>query len=80
MKLCKDCKYFAEASNKEAFCLHSESLNYDDPVYGDHSQKTCREMRLGNYNESGSNNGKCGKIGKLWIAAADFTPMEFETK
>ena len=44
MKLCKDCKYFEEASDKEAFCLHPQALKYDDPIYGEHSRETCRSM------------------------------------
>jgi len=35
MKLCKDCKHFQEASEKEAFCLHPQALKFDDPIYGD---------------------------------------------
>lgn len=72
MKLCKDCKFFAEASNKEAFCLHSESVIYDDPVYGEHSKRTCREMRLGIPERA----ALCGLTGKLWIASAAFVPNE----
>lgn len=70
MKLCKDCKYFTEASDKEAFCLHTESLRYDDPVYGKHSRKTCREMRIGE-------GAKCGRFGKLYTAAAGFILGEY---
>ena len=72
MKLCKDCKFFAEASNKEAFCLHSESVIYDDPVYGEHSKRTCSEMRLGIPERT----ALCGLTGKLWIASAAFVPNE----
>ncbi len=32
MKLCKDCKFFEEASNKEAFCL--SKLTSVDPTIG----------------------------------------------
>ena len=72
MKLCKDCKFFAEASNKEAFCLHSEAVMYDDPIYGEHSKRTCREMRLGIPERA----ALCGRTGKLWIASAAFVPNE----
>ena len=75
MKLCKDCKYFTEASNREAFCLHSESVIYDDPVYGEHSKRTCREMRLGIPERA----ALCGRTGKLWVASATFTKQEYAT-
>ena len=67
MKLCKDCKYFQEASDKEAFCLHPYAVKYDDPIYGEHTKMTCREMRLGE-------NAKtlCGKLGKLWMSKPGF--------
>lgn len=71
MKLCKNCKYFAEASDKEAFCLHGQAVKYDDPVYGEHSKRTCLEMRLGD-------NPTCGRFGKLWTAKPGFIPMERE--
>ena len=45
MKLCKDCKHFTEASDKEAFCLHEEAVKFDDPIYGNHSKRTCLDMR-----------------------------------
>jgi len=66
MKLCKNCKYFAEASDKEAFCLHDQAVKYDDPIYGEHSKKTCLEMRLGD-------NPTCGRFGKLWTAKPGFS-------
>ena len=72
MKLCKDCKFFVEASDKEAFCLHPEAVVYDDPIYGEHSKQTCREMRLGNPDRA----ALCGKYAKLWIASAPFVPNE----
>ena len=65
MKLCKDCKFFQEASDKEAFCLHPQAINYDDPIYGEHSRKTCREMRLGT-------GAECTKFGKLWVSKPGF--------
>jgi hypothetical protein len=71
MKLCKDCKYFTEASNKEAFCLHSESVMYDDPIYGEHSRRTCRDMRLGGPDRT----APCGRYGKLFVAVAGFVPQ-----
>lgn len=71
MKLCKNCKYFAEASDKEAFCLHGQAVKYDDPVYGEHSKRTCLEMRLGD-------NPTCGRFGKLWTTKPGFIPMERE--
>ena len=75
MKLCKDCKFFAEASDKEAFCLHPEAVMYDDPVYGEHSKRTCRDMRLGNPDRA----APCGRYAKLWIASAEFTKQEYAT-
>jgi hypothetical protein len=66
MKLCKDCKYFEEASDKEAFCLHPQALKFDDPVYGNHSKRTCRAMRM--------IGEECGPIGKLWVTKPGFVP------
>jgi hypothetical protein len=70
MKLCKDCKFFEEASDKEAFCLHPQALKYDDPIYGEHSRETCRSMRLGGPDR----NGSCGRYGKLWVTKPGFVP------
>ena len=75
MKLCKDCKFFDEASNKEAFCLHPEAVMYDDPIYGEHSKQTCRQMRIGYPDRA----ALCGRTGKLWIASAAFTKQEYST-
>lgn len=73
MKLCKNCKFFFEdpkiVGNHTAICQHFESQKYDDPVYGNHSKRSCETMR--------STNDLCGMSGVLWIAAADFTPMEY---
>ena len=66
MKLCKDCKYFEEASDKEAFCLHLQALKFDDPVYGNYSKRTCRAMRM--------IGEECGPIGKLWVSKPGFVP------
>lgn len=74
MKLCKDCKYFAEASDKEAFCLHEQAVKYDDPVYGNHSKRTCIDMRLGGPDRT----ALCGKVGKLWTAKPGFSLTNFE--
>jgi len=74
MKLCKDCKYFTEASNKEAFCLHPQALKFDDPIYGEHSRETCRSMRMGGPDR----NLSCGRYGKLWTAKPGFTTTEPE--
>jgi len=68
MKLCKDCKYFQEASEQGAFCLHPQALKFDDPVYGNHSKRTCRAMRLGGPDR----NGLCGRYGKLWVTKPGF--------
>lgn len=67
MKLCKDCKHFSEASN-EAFCSHPQAAKYDDPVYGNHSKKTCRDMR-----KIGAD---CSQTGKLWAAKLGFMLTE----
>jgi hypothetical protein len=64
MKLCKDCKYFEEASEQEAFCLHPQAVKYDDPVYGNHSKRTCRMMRM-----TGED---CSPTGKLWTPKPGF--------
>lgn len=69
MKLCKDCKHFTEASDKEAFCLHEEAVKFDDPIYGNHSKRTCLDMRLGGPDRT----ALCGKLGKLWTAKPDFS-------
>jgi len=66
MKLCKDCKYFEEASEQEAFCLHPQAVKYDDPVYGNHSKRTCRAMRM--IDEG------CSLTGKLWTSKPGFVP------
>jgi len=71
MKLCIECKYFSEASDKEAFCLHSQAVRFDDPVYGKHSKRTCSDMRLGD-------NPTCGRFGKLWTAKPEFSITNFE--
>ena len=65
MKLCKDCKFFEEASDIESFCLHPLALSSDDPIYGEQSRKTCREMRLGP-------GADCTKFGKLWVSKPGF--------
>ena len=70
MKLCKDCKHFTEASDKEAFCLHGEAVKCDDPIYGEHTKKTCHEMRLGE-------KAACGRFGKLWTAKPGFSAESY---
>ena len=74
MKLCKDCKYFQEASDKEAFCLHPQALKYDDPIYGEHSRETCRSMRLGGPDR----NALCGRFGKMWVSKPGFVVREYD--
>ena len=69
MKLCKDCKHFTEASDKEAFCLHEEAVQFDDPIQGNHSKRTCLDMRLGGPDRT----ALCGKLGKLWTAKPGFS-------
>ena len=71
MKLCKDCKYFSDhGPNGEPICMHSQAQTNDDPIWGNHSRRTCKEMR--------NNRHFCGKLGTLWIAAADFTPTDYK--
>lgn len=72
MNLCKDCKYFFKPTNfagNIVYCHHPKSSKNDDPIYGDHSYCSCTTMR--------HEKGLCGKDGKLWIAAAEFTPKEY---
>ena len=73
MRLCKDCKFFFEdtkiVGNYTAVCVHPESENYDDPVYGNHTRKSCRTMR----------HGACGITGKFWLAKAAFVNEEYDT-
>jgi len=70
MKLCKDCKYFSAHPSGEPICMHNQAQTNDDPIWGNHSRRTCKEMR--------SNRMEfCGKLGTLWIASANFTPMEY---
>ena len=73
MKLCKDCKYFSNPlqinSGNEPYCLHREAQTQDDPIWGNHSKRTCKEMR--------SNGSYCSITGMLWVAAAHFTPTEY---
>lgn len=71
MRLCKDCRFFQEASDKEAFCLHSEAVKYDDPIYGNHSKRTCQEMR--------STNSLCSRVGKFWTAKPGFMLTDIES-
>lgn len=77
MKLCKDCRYFShrfeDERDTEPFCFHSMAKTNDDPIWGNHSRRTCKVMR------NALNDGiLCGKMGNLWIAAADFTPTDFK--
>lgn len=80
MNLCKDCKYFSNDEERvEPLCLHDIAQKYDDPVWGNHTRRSCKSMR--NDNGTFSNpprNNYCGPFGKLWIAAADFTPMKYK--
>lgn len=75
MRLCKDCKFFFDniqvTGNRNAICHHPQSERYDDPVYGNHTKKSCRVMR--------QVDELCGISGKLWIASAAFTPEEYPT-
>jgi hypothetical protein len=75
MKLCKDCKHFAEASDKEAFCLHEQAVKFDDPIYGLHTKRTCHEMRIGNPHGP---DAICGRFGKLWVAKPGFSVTNFQ--
>jgi len=70
MRLCKDCKYFTTTGTllPTPLCGHEKALKYDDPIFGDHQKKTCKEMR--------ENNDYCGITGKLWISSALFTKQE----
>jgi len=70
MKLCKDCKYFEKASEQEAFCLHPQAAKYDDPVYGNHSKRTCLSMRMMSED--------CSRTGKLWAAKSGFMLTEHD--
>lgn len=67
MRLCKDCKHFQEASDQEAFCLHPQAVKYDDPIYGDHTKQTCRDMRFS------PDAAHCGRVGRLWASKPGFT-------
>ena len=70
MKLCKDCKYFVNPGVEQTpICSRSEAQIKDDPVWGNHSKRTCLEMR--------NNAHYCGALARYWIAAADFTPVEY---
>ena len=71
MRLCKDCKFFEEASDKEAFCSHPQAMKYDDPVYGNHSKRTCQEMRM--------IGEECSRTGKLWLPKPGFMLIEHES-
>ena len=65
MKLCKDCKHFEYLDNvREPLCGHTQAVSFDDPVWGKHSRKTCKDMR--------TNRRLCGRLGTLWIAAEPF--------
>ncbi len=69
MKLCKDCKYFSAHPSGEPICMHNQAQTNDDPIWGNHSKRTCKEMR--------HNGSYCSITGMLWVAAAHFTPMEY---
>jgi hypothetical protein len=71
MLLCKDCKYFIQKHPtipNGPCCTHAESLKYDDPIFGNHTVRTCYDMRK-------EKDGKCGMTGKLWIPAAEFVKV-----
>ena len=74
MKLCKDCKYFSDhGPDGEPICMHNQAQTNDDPIWGNHSRRTCKVMR------NALNDGiLCGKFGNLWIAAAEFTPTDYK--
>jgi len=70
LKLCKDCKNFSEETDSAPLCMHSRSTKFDDLVYGNHTQRTCIEMR--------QDKTQCGTFGTLYAAKAGFIPMAIE--
>jgi hypothetical protein len=50
--------------------MHSRSTKFDDLVYGNHTQRTCIEMR--------QDKTQCGTFGTLYAAKAGFIPMAIE--
>jgi hypothetical protein len=70
LKLCKDCKHFSEGPKEDSVCTHPHASKCDDLVYGNHSKRTCSEMR--------QNKTLCGTFGKLHAAKSGFIPMVIE--
>lgn len=70
IKLCKDCKNFLEGPDADPVCTHSHSTKFDDLIYGNHSRRTCSEMR--------QDKKQCGTFGKFYAAKPGFIPMEVE--
>jgi hypothetical protein len=70
LKLCKDCKHFSEGPEADPICTHPHASKFDDLVYGNHSKRTCVEMR--------QNKTLCGTFGKLYAAKPGFIPLVFE--
>lgn len=70
IKLCKDCRNFSEESESAPLCTHSSSTKFDDLVYGNHTQRTCIEMR--------QDKKQCGTFGKFYAAKPGFIPMVLE--
>lgn len=59
MKLCKDCRHFEYLGGVlDPLCGHAQAVSFDDPVFGKHSRKTCKDMR--------DNRHLCGKFGTLF--------------
>jgi hypothetical protein len=70
LKLCKNCKNFLEGSKEDPVCTHASASKFDDLVYGNHSKRTCSEMR--------QNKTLCGTFGKLYAAKPGFIPLVIE--
>jgi hypothetical protein len=70
LKLCKNCKNFSENIEADPTCIHANATKFDDLIYGNHSQRTCIEMR--------QDETLCGKFGRLYSAKPGFISTNFE--
>jgi len=72
MKLCKDCKHFQHSDDtQEPLCGHPGAVSFDDPVWGNHSRKSCHEMRI--------NRHLCGRFGTLFANPPGFVAELIQT-
>jgi hypothetical protein len=72
MKLCKDCKHFQYLDNvRDPLCGHAQAVSFDDPVFGKHTRKSCKDMR--------ANRHLCGPFGTLFANPEGFVAGVIES-